>query len=183
LLLSLCGLIHASNGFPFGQDVEPQRGGFGQSKFRSGVTNRRDHIGSNLVGTRSNVGVLTAAFFFIWLRLGWVGWAPSMPDIFGVAGMRTPASITVAGLLFAAISFRDCQHPSSDKYSRKYLIMCKWSDVFIRLAVVVAFAVTAYLWFNGFKDHGTVPAIWVPSILTSGIYFKLAVLAASREAS
>lgn len=61
--------------------------------------------------------------------------------------------------------------------------MFKWSDVFILLAVVVSFVVSAYLWFNGFKDHGIFTAIWVPSILTFGIYFKLAVLAASREAS
>jgi hypothetical protein len=61
--------------------------------------------------------------------------------------------------------------------------MFKWSDVFILLAVVVSFAVSAYLWFNGFKDHAIFTAIWVPSILTFGIYFKLAALAASREAS
>jgi len=61
--------------------------------------------------TRTLLGVLgtvTAAFFFVWLLIGWVGWAPTMVEVFGVAGMRTPASITVAGLLLAAISFWDC---------------------------------------------------------------------------
>ena len=53
-------------------------------------------------------GVLAATFFFIWLLIGWIGWAPSMVDVFGVAGMRTPASITVAGLLLAAIAFWEC---------------------------------------------------------------------------
>jgi hypothetical protein len=53
-------------------------------------------------------GALTAAFFFIWLLIGWFGWAPSLVEVFGVAGIRTPASITVAGLLLAAIAFWDC---------------------------------------------------------------------------
>lgn len=53
-------------------------------------------------------GVLTAALFFIWLLMGWFGWVPTLLDVFGVTGMRTPASITVAGLLLAAIAFWDC---------------------------------------------------------------------------
>jgi hypothetical protein len=54
------------------------------------------------------LGIAVAAFFFIWLLIGWFGWAPTMVDVFGVAGMRTPAAISVAGLLLAAIAFRDC---------------------------------------------------------------------------
>jgi hypothetical protein len=57
------------------------------------------------------------------------------------------------------------------------------SDIFFLLAVIVSFALSAYLWFNGFKDHGIFTAIWVPSILAFGIYFKLAALTASREVS
>jgi hypothetical protein len=53
-------------------------------------------------------GALTAAFFFIWLLIGWFGWAPTLVEVFGVTGIRTPASITVAGLLLAAIAFWDC---------------------------------------------------------------------------
>ena len=53
-------------------------------------------------------GALTAAFFFIWLLIGWFGCAPSLVEVFGFAGIRTPASITVAGLLLAAIAFWDC---------------------------------------------------------------------------
>jgi len=52
-------------------------------------------------------GVSVAAAFFIWLLIGWFGWVPTMVDVFGVTGMRTPVSITVAGLLLAAIAFRD----------------------------------------------------------------------------
>lgn len=61
--------------------------------------------------------------------------------------------------------------------------MFKLSDFFILIAVIVSFAISAYLWFNGFRDQGIFTAIWVPSILAFGIYFKLAVLAARREAS
>jgi len=49
------------------------------------------------------LGATVAACFFIWLLIGWFGWVPTMVDIFGVAGMRTPASITVAGLILAAV--------------------------------------------------------------------------------
>jgi len=59
----------------------------------------------------------------------------------------------------------------------------KLSDFFILLAVIVSFVVSDYLWFKGFRELGIFTAIWVPSILAFGIYFKLAVLAARREAS
>jgi len=60
---------------------------------------------------RTSLGLLGAAVascFFIWLLLGWFGWVPTMVDVFGTAGMRTPASVTVAGLLLAAIAFWEC---------------------------------------------------------------------------
>jgi len=59
----------------------------------------------------------------------------------------------------------------------------KLSDIFILLAVTVSFVLSAYLWFKGFRDLGIFTAIWVPSILAFGIYFKLAVLASRREVS
>ena len=59
--------------------------------------------------------------------------------------------------------------------------MFKLSDVFILLAVAVSFAVSGVLWFNGYHDQGLFTAIWVPSILAFGIYFKLAALAARGE--
>lgn len=55
--------------------------------------------------------------------------------------------------------------------------MFKLSDLFILLAVAFSFIVSAYLWFNGFKEDGIFTAIWVPSILAFGIYFKLSSLA------
>ena len=50
-------------------------------------------------------GVLVAVPFFVWVPAAWVGLVPSMIDTFGVVGLRTPASITISGLLLAAIGF------------------------------------------------------------------------------
>lgn len=51
--------------------------------------------------------------------------------------------------------------------------MFRASDFFIILAVLVSFAVSAYLWFTGNHNEGIFTAIWVPSILCFAIYFKL----------
>lgn len=51
--------------------------------------------------------------------------------------------------------------------------MLKMSDVCILSSVMVAFAVSGYLWFTGQKEEGLFTAVWVPSILCFGIYFKL----------
>lgn len=49
------------------------------------------------------------------------------------------------------------------------------SDFFILLAVMISFALSAYLWFSGQREEGAFTALWVPSILCFGIYFKLLV--------
>ncbi len=51
--------------------------------------------------------------------------------------------------------------------------MIKQSDVFILLAVSISFGLSAYLWFSGQREEGLFTALWVPSILCFGIYFKL----------
>lgn len=51
------------------------------------------------------IGILIALPFFVWLPLGMLDSVPSMVDVFGISGLRIPASITVAGLLIAAIAF------------------------------------------------------------------------------
>lgn len=61
--------------------------------------------------------------------------------------------------------------------------MFKLSDLFIMLAVGVSFAVSGLLWFEGYQTEGLFTAIWVPSILAFGIYFKLSSLLAQRERS
>ncbi len=59
--------------------------------------------------------------------------------------------------------------------------MIKQSDIFILLAVAISFAVSGYLWFSGQREEGLFTALWVPSILCFGIYFKLIVLRASKS--
>ena len=56
--------------------------------------------------------------------------------------------------------------------------MFKTSDIFILLAVALSFAVSGFSYFNGLETQGLFTAIWVPSILAFGIYFKLAALVA-----
>lgn len=54
--------------------------------------------------------------------------------------------------------------------------MFKISDFFILLAVAVSFAVSGYMWFNGYQNEGLFTAVWVPSILAFGIYFKVSAI-------
>ena len=61
--------------------------------------------------------------------------------------------------------------------------MFKTSDLFILIAVVISFAVSAYLWFSGNREEGIFTAIWVPSILAFGLYFKLALVNAKLKDS
>lgn len=58
--------------------------------------------------------------------------------------------------------------------------MFKKSDLFFLLAVLISFAVSAYLWFGGQRQEGIFTAIWVPSILGFAIYFKLIQLGRDR---
>lgn len=51
--------------------------------------------------------------------------------------------------------------------------MFKLSDLFVLIAVALSFLVSGYLWFNGQHEEGLFTAIWVPSILAFGIYFKV----------
>lgn len=59
--------------------------------------------------------------------------------------------------------------------------MFKLSDLFILLAVAISFALSGLLWFNGHQQQGIFTALWVPSILAFGIYFKVASLAARKD--
>jgi hypothetical protein len=51
--------------------------------------------------------------------------------------------------------------------------MIKNSDIFILIAVAISFALSGYLWFTDNREEGLFTALWVPSILCFGIYFKL----------
>ena len=59
--------------------------------------------------------------------------------------------------------------------------MFKKSDVFFLLAVMISFFVSGYLWFTGQHMDGIFTAIWVPSILCFGIYFKIMVMGAGKD--
>lgn len=60
--------------------------------------------------------------------------------------------------------------------------MFKTSDFFLLLAVGVSFVISAYMWFVlGDKEQAIFTAIWVPSILSFGIYFKLSALMGSKR--
>ena len=63
----------------------------------------------------------------------------------------------------------------------KGINMFKKSDQFILLAVAISFAVSGFLWFSGQREEGLFTAVWVPSILCFGIYFKLAILGGQRK--
>lgn len=59
--------------------------------------------------------------------------------------------------------------------------MFKKSDFFILMAVMISFFISAYLWFFlEDREQAIFTAIWVPSILCFGIYFKLAALMARK---
>ncbi|AQQ66259.1 hypothetical protein Mag101_00280 [Microbulbifer agarilyticus] len=59
--------------------------------------------------------------------------------------------------------------------------MFRLSDLFIFLAVAISFALSSYLWFNGYREQGVFTALWVPSILAFGIYVKVSALLARSE--
>ena len=55
--------------------------------------------------------------------------------------------------------------------------MFRKSDYFILLAVMISFFISAYLWFAvQDREQAIFTAIWIPSIFSFGIYFKLATL-------
>ena len=56
--------------------------------------------------------------------------------------------------------------------------MFKKSDFFFLIAIAISFFVSGFLWFKGQQLEGIFTAIWVPSILGFGIYFKLMQLGA-----
>ena len=63
--------------------------------------------GARLLRLAGCTGVAVALPFFAWFALGFLEAVPSMLDVFGIAGLRIPASITVGGLLLAAVGFHD----------------------------------------------------------------------------
>lgn len=50
-------------------------------------------------------GLVVAAGFLLWVPVGFLPAVPGPVDVFGIEGLRTPASFTVGGLVLAAIGF------------------------------------------------------------------------------
>jgi hypothetical protein len=50
--------------------------------------------------------------------------------------------------------------------------MFKLSDYRLGVAAFFSLLLSVYLWFSGQKDAGVFVGIWVPSILSFGIYLK-----------
>lgn len=48
------------------------------------------------------------------------------------------------------------------------------SDYVLLGAAFLSFLFSVYLWFSGHRDEGVFVGIWVPSILSFGVYFRLA---------
>lgn len=60
--------------------------------------------------------------------------------------------------------------------------MFKRSDYFIIIAVMLSFFISAYLWFLlKDREQAIFTAIWIPSIFTFGIYFKLCALMGRKK--
>jgi hypothetical protein len=58
--------------------------------------------------------------------------------------------------------------------------MFRKSDLCILLAVIISLVLSAYLWFSGLHEQGLFTAVWVPSILCFGIYFRLMISEARK---
>jgi len=60
--------------------------------------------------------------------------------------------------------------------------MFRKSDIFIILAVMLSFFISAYLWFVlKDREQAIFTAIWIPSIFTFAIYFKLCALMSRKK--
>lgn len=60
--------------------------------------------------------------------------------------------------------------------------MFRKSDYFINLAVIISFVISAYLWFVlNDREQAIFTAIWIPSIFTFGIYFKLCAMMGRKK--
>lgn len=53
------------------------------------------------------LGLVIATPMFLWLFVGLIPAVPSIIDVFGIEGLRTPAGIIIAGLVLAAFGFED----------------------------------------------------------------------------
>jgi hypothetical protein len=95
--------------------------------------------------------------------------------------VRIIGTVAIAGCLLSAIGYGISDY-ANNWFTFGEIYMFKRSDFFIIFAVMLSFVVSAYLWFV-IKDQqqAIFTAIWIPSIFTFGIYFKLCSLMGSRK--
>ena len=60
------------------------------------------------------------------------------------------------------------------KQSSAFTVKINTSDYVLLGAAFLSFLFSVYLWFSGHRDEGMFVGIWVPSILSFGVYFRLA---------
>lgn len=53
------------------------------------------------------LGLAVVTPLVLWLPLGMLPQVPSLIEVYGIEGLRTPAGVAVGGLLLAAIGFHD----------------------------------------------------------------------------
>ena len=53
------------------------------------------------------MGVIMSIPLLLWALVGFLPFLPSVIDVFGIEGLRMPASVTIAGLLLAAFGFHE----------------------------------------------------------------------------
>ncbi|MBN8429504.1 hypothetical protein JF535_01445 [Microbulbifer salipaludis] len=51
------------------------------------------------------LGLALVLPWVVWCLLGLLGVVPSLVTVFGIPGLRIPASVAIAGLLIAALGF------------------------------------------------------------------------------
>jgi hypothetical protein len=53
-------------------------------------------------------------------------------------------------------------------------------DLAILFVTFVSFLLSVYLWFGGQKEEGLFVAIWVPSLLSLGVFLRLMIMERSK---
>ncbi|WP_153039083.1 hypothetical protein [Microbulbifer sp. Q7] len=51
------------------------------------------------------LGLALVLPWVVWFLLGLLGVVPSLVSVFGIPGLRIPASVAIAGLMIAALGF------------------------------------------------------------------------------
>jgi hypothetical protein len=61
--------------------------------------------------------------------------------------------------------------------------MLNKSDYFILASAILSMALSIFLWFTGSREAGLFVGLWVPSLLSFGVYFKSQLNGGSNDRS